>query len=63
MQNIKEVIQIMYERTILRNGNTKIQNKSRTRYAIYSRLKKRVTFNCGVNPEAVRQFENKMRLG
>ena len=30
---------------------------------IYSRLKKRVTFNCGVNPEAVRQFENTMRLG
>ena len=51
----------MYTQITLRNGNTKLQNSRRTKYCIYDARKKRVTFNAGVNMEAVKQFEIKMR--
>ena len=50
----------MYKQRQLKNGNTKLYNSTRTKYAIFSRKENRVTFNAGVNQYIVDKFEREM---
>ncbi len=50
----------MYKQRQLKNGNYKIENSTRTKYAIFSRKENRVTFNAGVNQYIVDKFEREM---
>ena len=50
----------MYKQRQLKNGNYKIENSTRTKYAIFSRKKNRVSFNAGVSQYVVEQFEREL---
>ena len=50
----------MYKQRQLKNGNVKLENSTRTKYAIFSRKENRVTFNAGVNQYIVDKFEREM---
>jgi len=51
----------MYKRRTLKNGNIKLENSKRTKYAIFSRKKNMVTFNAGVCEYVVKRFEEQVR--
>ena len=50
----------MYKQRQLKNGNTKLENSARTKYAIFDRKKNRVSFNAGVSQYVVDKFEREM---
>ena len=50
----------MYRKRKLKNGNYKIENSTRTKYAIFSRKKNRVSFNAGVSKYVVDKFEREL---
>ena len=50
----------MYKKRQLKNGNTKLENSTRTKYAIFSRKENRVTFSAGVSYYVLREFEREM---
>ena len=51
----------MYKKRTLRNGNIRLENSSRTKYAIFDRKKNRVTFSAGVCHFVVKRFEEQVR--
>ena len=50
----------MYRKRKLKNGNYKIENSTRTKNAIFSRKKNRVSFNAGVSKYVVDKFEREL---
>ena len=51
----------MYKKRTLKNGNIKLENSRRTKYAIFSRRDNMVTFNAGLCDYVVKQFERQVR--
>jgi len=50
----------MYKQRRLKNGNVKLENSTRTKYAIFDRKKNRVSFNAGVSQYVVDKFEREL---
>ena len=50
----------MYKQRRLKNGNVKLENSTRTKYAIFDRKKNRVSFNAGVSKYVVDKFEREL---
>ena len=51
----------MYKQRQLKNGNIRLENSTRTKYAIFSRKENRVTFNAGVSYYVVEKFEKDLQ--